>query len=117
MSPAGVSGGDELGSGCLRLALIFGVVVEAVDFWEAANFLAAADATVAVFLVLEGGRASPERVGGLRFGGIAFVGVDWSEERNCACSDVCSDGYYGTIIYTDTSNRGGGYYGAMNDNL
>ena len=106
MSPAGVSGGDELGSGCLRLALIFGVVVEAVDFWEAANFLAAADATVAVFLVLEGGRASPERVGGLRFGGIAFVGVDWSEESNCACSDVCSDGYYGSIIYTDTPIRG-----------
>ena len=49
---------------------------------------------------------SPERVGGLRFGGIAFVGVDLSEESNCACSDVCSDGYYGSIIYTDTPIRG-----------
>ena len=117
MAPARVSGGDELGSGCLRLALFFGVVVDAVDFWAAANFFAAANATVAVFLVLEGGTASPERVGGLRFGGITFVGVDWSEERNCARSDVCSDGYYGNVIYTDRSNRGGKYYGAMNDNL
>ncbi len=68
MAPAGVSGRDELGSGCLRLALFFGVVVGVVDF------LAAADFTVAIFLVFEGEIASPERVGGLRLGGIAFVG-------------------------------------------
>ena len=43
--------------------------------------------------------------------------VDWSEEMNYARSDVCSGGYYGNVIYTDTSNRGGKYYGAMNDNL
>ena len=76
MAPAGVSGGDELGSGCLRLALFFGMVVDAVDFWAAANFFAAADFTVAVFLVFEGEIASPERVGGLRLGGITFVGEE-----------------------------------------
>ena len=40
------------------------------------DFLAAADFTVAVFLVFEGEITSPERVGGLHVGGITFIGEE-----------------------------------------